>query len=400
MLICVLTTYFEMLWGTRLMLPSWHLCVFCAVLLEVLLQPRRVTSLLVTLASTRTGVGSMLLMCLIAAQGVNAAMYDDANFLRASLLGSMLPMLALGTLASPDKVRITLWKSQVITVPMVAGLPGLLGLLSLMSSGLLGVHDKWLIAVDMPLYQIVGDLYLVLFVTAAVLSLTQLRLCEVAQQSLLGLLVAAALAASAVSGFVFLQFIGSNKAPLAVLIAGVVAVSDALSCARNKPPVRLKLLLFFLGSLVFAIIPTLNYFDISTRLNEYGSGTSLQDVSSFSVRYDQVVEFLQVQGLANVTFFGELDSNNYVHSVLISTLTDLGLIGLLLAVIAFWYGCSGATARNSGITRVAAVSIIATGTVSSYFTWGPLWFLLGMLLAAKANDLQLVTAHTRFPGQI
>jgi hypothetical protein len=82
----------------------------------------------------------------------------------------------------------------------------------------------------------------------------------------------------------------------------------------------------------------------------------------------------------NAPIFGDISYKNYMHSSLLSIQTHLGMIGSLL----FWTFVVSQLLQiyrrpgNEGL-KVIALPILFVSIISSFFTWGPLWFLIGAL---------------------
>jgi len=200
------------------------------------------------------------------------------------------------------------------------------------------------------------------------------------------------LSVEVILAFLCLQSVNSNKS---VLVIALVAILSLYYC---KPKYWLingwKIkrvtfyvipVIFLLSLLIYGFLPPL---DISQlRFFDYGQSSSVISNSSLQVRWDQLMDIGKEQ-LLNAPILGDLSIANYIHSTIISLQTHMGIIGGLL----FWsfillkisniYRHDG----NEGL-RSIALPILFVASISSFFTWGPLWFLIGGLYERTPQSL-------------
>ncbi len=182
----------------------------------------------------------------------------------------------------------------------------------------------------------------------------------------------------------FLQIIGSNKAPLTVVAIGLFYLyfsSEGILMYRLRQLAAIFListvgLLAFLGFVDPEIISSLRYFN-EAELNGFSNN------SSISSRWDQLVGEGTYQ-LNNNWLFGDLSIENYIHSSLITIQTHTGLIGSLM----FWMffivqGYYIYFRRDDKFLKSVTLPIVFVSIVSSVFWWLPLWFLAGLIYARK-----------------
>lgn len=182
----------------------------------------------------------------------------------------------------------------------------------------------------------------------------------------------------------FLQLIGSNKAPLTLV---AICLSYLFFSSEGFMTYRLRqmgaiLLISTIGLSAFfsyvnpEIISSLRYFN-EAEMNGFANN------SSITSRWDQFAN----NGIEQVNrnwILGDLSIEHYIHSSLVTIQTHTGLIGTLL----FWtfilmrvyyiYFVSKDILAKSITAPIIFVSII-----SSAFWWLPLWFLIGFVYMHK-----------------
>lgn len=184
--------------------------------------------------------------------------------------------------------------------------------------------------------------------------------------------------------FICSQVITSNKLVLASLIVSGWAIylckPKDLFIGRGRIKVNtffvVPLYLFLIWLLLYQFFPAL---DISQlRVYDYGESSSIVENSSFQVRWNQA-RHIGVEQVMSAPVFGDL-ANRYLHTSLLSVQVMFGFIGSLL----FWMFiviqlCRIFRHGRNEDLKVIALSILPVSIVSSGFSWGPLWFLIGAM---------------------
>jgi hypothetical protein len=187
---------------------------------------------------------------------------------------------------------------------------------------------------------------------------------------------------------VFLQLIGSNKAPLTIVLIGLSYILFSISSEKRLKKKQLSVLLLFI--LLIPIVVFL--FEDPELLNNLrffreASVDGIAGNSSLTSRLDQ---FLTI-GFDQINrnwFFGDLTIENYIHSSLITIQTHLGIIGSFLFWIFvllnsyFIYFKS-----NDRVAKSITIPILLVSIISSAFWWLPLWFLIGFIYMRKTASL-------------
>lgn len=181
--------------------------------------------------------------------------------------------------------------------------------------------------------------------------------------------------------FVCSQVITSNKL---VLVVSLISVFALIVC-KPKRWLFKQGRITTSGLLAFPVVLSaglllyryISGMDISQlRIVDYGQ-SSIYDNRSLGIRWQQ---FLDLGGdqLSNAVVFGDLSITNYIHSTLISVQTHLGSVGSLLLWSFIISGLRNVyrSAGNEDMKAIA-IPILSVAVISSFFTWGPLWFLIG-----------------------
>ncbi len=86
-------------------------------------------------------------------------------------------------------------------------------------------------------------------------------------------------------------------------------------------------------------------------------------------------------------------SGNYMHSILLSLLTHMGIIGTLLIALAVYFiwkdgRVTGEFRQSFGRFYYRLfLAIIFLGTLFTFFTWMPFWFFLGSMSVRTVNEV-------------
>lgn len=178
----------------------------------------------------------------------------------------------------------------------------------------------------------------------------------------------------------FLQLIGSNKAPLTILLIGIGYLIFSFPSS-----LRLQLRQFstFLFLFIFLFLIYNYYIDpeLLNSLRFFGEANSsgLVNNSSVTIRLDQIIETSYDQMNRN-WIFGDLTIDDYIHSSLISIQTHLGLIGsLLFWIFIFMQSYFIYFRGNDRISKAITAPVVLVSIISSVFWWIPLWFVIGLI---------------------
>lgn len=141
---------------------------------------------------------------------------------------------------------------------------------------------------------------------------------------------------------------------------------------------------------VLLLLYPLSLIDITqTRLFDYGNAGSISENSSFTSRLDQF------KGGEGDRLFQNLILGNlslvYLHSIVASVQTHLGLLGsillwgfLLLRLIPIY------NSKGKVILKAISLPILIIGTISSFFTWDLLWVYFGAISADQRNEINRI----------
>lgn len=134
----------------------------------------------------------------------------------------------------------------------------------------------------------------------------------------------------------------------------------------------------------------------NTRFEAINDG--LLEISSIQSRLGLLSGFTDQFAVAPL--FGAFDAElragyftgNYMHSIILSLLTHMGIIGtMLIALILYFVWKDG---RDTGEFRQSFgrfyyrlfLAIIFLGTLFTFFTWMPFWFFLGSMSVRMVNE--------------
>jgi hypothetical protein len=184
---------------------------------------------------------------------------------------------------------------------------------------------------------------------------------------------------------VLLQLFGSNKAPVLVMLFVAMALWEAVPASRRDGggDARLWYVLAFLvlvGLLGVAIasveLPPIRLLNFGADSGLLG-GSSVQSRNEF-LREAWLFHLSDRPVLGNPTI-GIL-TGAYLHSSVLSLQTNLGVIGTLLFVAVLFFGWRRVQLRPEYIfIRLLTVPVVFISIVGTFFTWGPLWLLLGAM---------------------
>ena len=229
-------------------------------------------------------------------------------------------------------------------------------------------------------YQEFGDYASIAYFSLISLQITYFRLLPYSYRRFTKLVLIVGL--QAILAFFTLQAATSNKSvPLIFLVSG----SAIYYCKpknwlwkRGRPTIDALFVPCLLFLLVVATLHFGSGMDTSKlRIFDYGQESSLFMNSSITSR----LELIQRVGLDLIwdsPLFGTMITNDPMHSSVMSVQVQFGIFGTLL----FWpyilinlrrtYGSEG-----DATVKSLAIPILFVSIISSWFAWGPLWYLIG-----------------------
>lgn len=187
---------------------------------------------------------------------------------------------------------------------------------------------------------------------------------------------------------IFLQLIGSNKAPLTIILIGLSYLYYSIPSEKRLKRRQISVLLSFLILVPIAVFLFVDP-ELLNSLRFFGE-TSVEGIAGNSSITSRIDQFLST-GLDQINrnwFFGDLTIENYIHSSLITIQTHLGIIGSFLFWIFvllnsyFIYFKS-----NDRVAKSITIPILLVSIISSAFWWLPLWFLIGFIYMRKTASL-------------
>jgi hypothetical protein len=380
---CCISAFREMLDGSRDSYPSWAAIAFCGLVVCSIVASREIFGLVGSMVKSTAGLCALLLLCYVALHGLAAAAEGNPYFFQSHLVSGILPMFVLGCLVMPGAHEISgdVGRSPRASTLASAAMPALVAVAILFMGWSRSHEGRWAVIAGIPMYQTVGDLYLCLFVGSTSLAISDAAFMPARDRWKLAtvVLVSASLGAAA------LQLVGSNKGCLGIVACGTIVTSDLLRMQAGRPAIGLLAISARIAIMLAAMFWAVDLLGIATSANDFGAATALYEISSVASRLVQLESFASGTG-PEISLFGSLNPTEYVHSAAVSALIDLGIFGFALMSTAFTIACAEAGRRRGAVVRSAAVPIVGTAVVSSYFTWGPLWFLLGLLLATRLDS--------------
>ena len=180
-----------------------------------------------------------------------------------------------------------------------------------------------------------------------------------------------------------LQLVGSNKAPLTIVLIGFLYlyynVTDTL-----KYRFRHLLNLFIIFILIYIFCLRVLDLDMVSGLRFFSEAQdeSILNNSSWVSRISQWSEAEEI--FSENLFFGDINSVYYIHSSIATLLSHTGLIGFML--FSMFFGVQVFHIyfrRNDKFLKAITLPIVFISVISSVFWWLPLWFLSGLMYARK-----------------
>ncbi len=186
----------------------------------------------------------------------------------------------------------------------------------------------------------------------------------------------------------FLQIIGSNKAPLTVAMIGLLYLyfSSEGYITYQLRQLSAIILIAIVGWVAFLSFGDLDIISSLRYFNEYESN-GFANNSSITSRWDQLAGGGTEQ-LNNNWLFGDLSIENYIHSSLVTIQTHTGLTGSLLFWTFMFMQFHHIYFKSKDIlAKSIAAPLLIVSIISSAFWWLPLWFLIGFVFIMKTRPL-------------
>ena len=188
----------------------------------------------------------------------------------------------------------------------------------------------------------------------------------------------------AITTFACLQLVNSNKSVAVISIVSILTVylckpkNLLIGIWKNKI-LKIYPIICFLAVCVL-LFRILAEYDVSRlRIFDYVQGGSILENSSIVSRWQLAKDYFMDQ-FFTAPLFGDLNIEPIMHSSLLSLQTHLGFIGSILLLLfitiklTFIYKYDG-----NDVLKIIAPSILCISIISSWFAWGPLWFLMGAI---------------------
>ena len=243
-----------------------------------------------------------------------------------------------------------------------------------------------LITVNNEFYQDFGDYFIIFYCG-------WLSLCETYRNSLNEsqrsyILFTLFVILEMIFAVIFLQLIGSNKAPLTIVLIGLSYLHYSIPSEKKLKRRQILVLLSFLILVPVAVFLFVDP-ELLNSLRFFGE-TSVEGIAGNSSITSRIDQFLST-GLDQINrnwFFGDLTIENYIHSSLITIQTHLGIIGSFLFWIFMLLNSYFIYFKSSDrVAKSITIPILLVSIISSAFWWLPLWFLIGFIYMRKTASL-------------
>jgi hypothetical protein len=311
------------------------------------------------------------------------------GFIAFSTLNSRMPILStiMRWPQRPDGMK------RLATIGIIIFIVSMLYFLTqFLDTSLLNILDIIFIPLSNDYYQDFGDYITIAYCCLASLQISYFNRNIFSDRKYF--IFAFMLLVEALIACICLQAVNSNKSVLVIMLVSVLSIffckpkNWLIGFGRIKPKALIFIPIILIG--VFLSSRLLQTIDLS-RLNifAYDENSSILAHSMLQSRWQLVRQSFMDQ-LSNSPVFGDISIKNYMHSSLLSVQTHLGIIGSLLLwsfiIIQlhhlFWH-------YGNECLKALSLSILFTSIISSFFSWGPLWFLIGALYAYPPQSSKL-----------
>ncbi|MBL8342010.1 MAG: hypothetical protein JNL30_11120 [Rubrivivax sp.] len=310
----------------------------------------------------------------------------------AELAGAVLPGLVFGLLTG--FALAARWRSDALAGgrqpvgPLTFFVVGLAATTLVVAAFMFANAEEGILLVSAALlqgveaYQVLGDVLTIVLLMCWVLAAAEGRRGNSAATRLF----LPAMAALCLGTAACAVLVGSNKLLLVVLVVGLaLAALAATSHVGLRTGAALLAVVAAVAAGWAASDPDgLGDLLALTRLLDYGNVETLLDVPSIASRLGILEECGQRQ-FSLSPLLGDLAAEyrscgdgHYLHSLL-SVQTHLGLPGTALFVAVFarmaWFA---ATQTRYRLLWLPLGTVLGVGLISAYFTWMPVWFVIGL----------------------
>jgi len=302
-----------------------------------------------------------------------------AGFIAFSVLTTRMPLVAKIINRRPSAKTIAFF---TVSGALIFAGTMLYFLTSFLGTSLLGILQLRVLPNDF--YQDFGDYITIAYCCLVCLHMDYFRR-DVYSDKRFAVLVSVLIAEAAIA-FVCLQVVNSNKSVTVIMLVLVSAIwlckpkhwlMNGLHVNRR---VFLVAPIILVGALAACkIVQAIDLYQF--RIFDYGESESLLANSSILVRW-QLVQDNFMDQFMSAPLLGDLTITNYMHSSLLSLQTHLGILGSLLiwSFVLLQMNRLLRCSRGEGLKAIS-FPVIITSIISSFFSWGPLWFFMGALYA-------------------
>jgi hypothetical protein len=197
---------------------------------------------------------------------------------------------------------------------------------------------------------------------------------------------------------IFIIRFTSTKSTKILLSNKLYTKRSILSKKMFKKTIQISLSIITFIIIVGIII--INHYNIDLSIIRFSSIFTSAHGGSVDSRIDILKSGVLIDHLSYsyfIPFFGnmnihELTNTAYVHSFIISMFTHLGLIGVLIFAVIFFYcinninRISSVNIYNNGIkiyTVLLFLGFLLIATVGNFFAWTVIWFILGLVFPIR-----------------
>ena len=295
-----------------------------------------------------------------------------SGFIAFSVLRLHIPI------ASLQGAKSTKWAAIIGTLIFIATI--LYIMTHLMSTSLVNIFQFQYL--NNAYYQTFGD-----YISIAYCCLVSLQISYFKRsiyQNRLIVVFVLVISAQVILACICLQMVNSSKSVVLITLVSAFAIYYCKPkhwlISYGRINVRNLFYMSFLLLLVYLLLTQLlQELDVyRMRIFDYGSSSLLEN-KSLESRFE-IIRLHGMDQLLMAPLFGDISIENYMHSSVLSVQSHLGFIGSLL-LWSFVLIQLRNVYRDGGneCLKTIALPILFVSAISSFFTWSPLWFLIGAL---------------------